>query len=121
MAVKNGCRTFRSDMGGFRILTMEERIAFRENFKAYRIAQRAKQRACLLNATPPWLTKQHFKDIEAKYKEAARLGISLQKSFHVDHIIPLRHSLVCGLHVAWNLQVLEKSENLKKSNSFIIV
>lgn len=40
--------------------------------------------------------------------------------FHVDHIIPLQHELVCGLHCLDNLQILEASKNLSKGNSFDI-
>ena len=48
-------------------------------------------------------------DVEAVYAEAA-------KSEHVDHIVPVNHPLVCGLHVPENLQVLPAKANLSKGN-----
>lgn len=38
--------------------------------------------------------------------------------WHVDHIIPLRNPLVCGLHVENNLQVIPAEVNHRKGNRF---
>lgn len=60
-------------------------------------------------ATPKWADKQAIADVyaEARYFQ-----------MEVDHIIPLNHGLVCGLHVWDNLQLLTKSQNCQKGNSF---
>ena len=76
----------------------------------------AKRRAQHLLASPNWLTKQHLDEILVFFQEAKRLSDANKIIYHVDHIIPLQGEEVCGLHVPWNLQVLEAIHNIKKSN-----
>lgn len=83
-------------------------------------AMSAKRKASKRKATPSWLTKEQLKEIKQFYILAQELAWLNQdgKPFHVDHIIPLQHDDVCGLHVPWNLQLLSQPENLSKLNSF---
>lgn len=66
----------------------------------------------LLQAKPKWADELKLKQI---YREAKERGLE------VDHIIPLKHTLVSGLHVPENLQLLTRSENAQKSNKFDIL
>lgn len=70
-------------------------------------------------ATPSWLTAEHKQDIKALYDLRDKLGNLCNSSYHVDHIVPLRGENICGLHVPWNLQILESSLNLAKRNTYI--
>lgn len=62
-------------------------------------------------ATPPW----HNQDLHDQMKEIYE---SAGPDEHVDHIVPLKHPLVCGLHVPWNLRVINEKKNLRKSNYY---
>lgn len=78
----------------------------------------ATRRALKLKATPKWLTKQQQSQITAIYAEAAIKTASTGFAHQVDHIVPLRSKIVCGLHVPWNLQILTAKNNREKSNFF---
>lgn len=67
------------------------------------------------NAIPHWA---NLKAIGAIYKEAARRSEIEGVSYHVDHVVPLKHRLVCGLHCETNLQILPAVDNLRKRNSW---
>ena len=79
----------------------------------YRRHQKAMRRAREIEAVPHWLTKQQRAEMRAIYVAARQIGPSVE----VDHIVPLRGRLVCGLHVPWNLQILPMVANRQKSAS----
>jgi len=98
------------------------------NQKAYQKANQdkcnahsAKRRSKKLNATPTWLTKEHFNEIGEFYKESQQLTKETGIPYQVDHIVPLQGETVSGLHVPWNLRVVTAEENIKKSNKLIEV
>ena len=68
-------------------------------------------------ATPKWLTIEHLNDIKHIYKKRNLLNNTTNIIHHVDHVVPLVSKYVCGLHVPWNLEVIEAGENLRKSNN----
>jgi alkylated DNA repair dioxygenase AlkB len=72
-------------------------------------AQKNAYKRRVKQACPSWVDQQQILEI---YLEAQKQGL------HVDHIVPLKHELVCGLHVPHNLQLLTKEENSSKSNKF---
>lgn len=76
--------------------------------KRRRRAYQAAREASKIMATPRWADLGVIKRIY----EACPSG------HHVDHIIPLKHHLVCGLHVPENLQYLPAVENIRKKNRF---
>lgn len=64
-----------------------------------------------------WATRE---GLNAFYEESKRLTAATGIEHQVDHIVPLIHPLVCGLHCEANLQVLTKAANLAKGNTFLI-
>lgn len=70
-------------------------------------ADQARRRAMELRAMPPWVDRAL---VDAVYSEAKAEGLS------VDHIVPLRSKIVCGLHVPANLRLMPLRENIAKGN-----
>lgn len=93
--------------------------AFKNRDKVKKLACSSKYRSCKINATPTWLTEDHYSEILDFYIICKMFRIYTGVEYHVDHIIPLRGSLVCGLHVPWNLQILTSTENISKNNRLI--
>lgn len=68
-----------------------------------------------VNASPAWANDQAITEL---YKLAKRLQVLTGVQYHVDHIDPLQSDIVCGLHIATNLQVIPATLNYEKSNRF---
>lgn len=89
--------------------------------KAY-VARKNKERnLAMKQATPRWAD---LDQIDIVYLEARRITRATKEAHSVDHIIPLIGTVsdelgerpVSGLHIAWNLRVLPRDENARKSN-----
>lgn len=63
--------------------------------------------------TPKWVNKFEIRVI---YTTAKMISEKTGIPHEVDHIIPILHKKVCGLHVPWNLQIITRKENHDKSN-----
>ena len=93
--------------------TLTQNRLWREKNRDRTRAYHAARRAAKAMATPPWTDKQALKVF---YAEAVRLTKETGVAYHVDHIVPLRSKLVCGLHNQFNLQVIPERLNHSKRN-----
>jgi hypothetical protein len=73
-----------------------------KSFKATIRKQRVKRQ------TPLWADIDKIRDIY----------VNRPDGYHVDHIIPLKGELICGLHVENNLQYLPAKDNISKKNKW---
>ena len=70
-------------------------------------------------AAPLWLTPAQWDAISDIYEEAEDMTHNEDEfDYHVDHIVPIKGVNVCGLHVPWNLQVMEARANKSKGNRY---
>jgi len=77
---------------------------------------RGSQRQFLIRAmaTPKWVDHTSILRVYKEARDRRKAG----ESVVVDHIIPIRHPKVCGLHVPWNLQIISRDANARKGNKF---
>lgn len=78
-----------------------------------RRATTAKRKASKLQATPAWANHDEIARI---YRLARELQELTGVPMHVDHIVPLQHPFVCGLHCERNLQIVPARFNEGKKN-----
>ena len=76
-------------------------------------AEQQKRETRKRQAMPSWADESAIARI---YKTAREATVATGVKHHVDHIVPLVSPIICGLHVAHNLQVLTATENVKKYN-----
>ena len=62
---------------------------------------------------PPWVK---ITDFERVCQEAIDKG----PDYELDHVIPMKGKLVCGLHVPTNIRVVLRKTNHAKSNKFLV-
>lgn len=96
------------------------RKAGRERIKggkyyAWQLSVNAARRAKAKQATPAWANKFF---IEQAYDIARKRSDVTGVKWEVDHIVPLKSDLVCGLHVESNLRVIPAWVNRSKKNRY---
>ena len=108
-----------------------QRRAYQNNPNIWKV-HAAKRRKDLNNNIS--LPKNAMDDLRDVYHTRDALTLAARSAgssecFHVDHVMPLKPNLInfngpkqrpfTGLHAPWNLQILEASENLSKSNKVL--
>lgn len=86
---------------------------YRKKFPHRVNALNAAYQATKIRATPPW---SNASKITECYAAAEILSMVTGDWYHVDHIVPLRSKVVCGLHCEANLRVLHGRDNQSKGN-----
>jgi len=117
--LKNGQNWRKSNKNRARAIGRKSCKIWRDNNKALNRAYSAKYYISKTQAIPSWyeFEKSLIEDIYIKRKELSDLTDTV---YHVDHIIPLNHPLVCGLHTINNLQIITATENMIKNNKYKI-
>lgn len=88
--------------------------AWRQNNRAYVTAKAAEKRAQSFGNLPLCYDLTEVIDVYELAEEFRQAGFKV----HVDHIVPLQHPLVCGLHTLANLRPCTAEGNNKKGNDY---
>ena len=90
---------------------------YRKYKHLYKDTSRIRRKRVLLASVH---TPEGERRMKLKYLEAQRLTLETGVEYVVDHIVPLAHKKVCGLHNDANTQVVTADFNKAKGNTFII-
>ena len=90
---------------------------YKKHKHLYRDNSRIRRKRLLLASV---FNEEGERRMKLKYLEAQRLTLETGVEYVVDHIVPLAHKLVCGLHNDANTQIVTAEENARKHNSFSI-
>jgi hypothetical protein len=86
---------------------------WQQNNQAKKKAQNLGYKAKKLQATPKWAD---LGKIVIEYELADWCTKMTGNKYHVDHIVPLKSKIVCGLHNEFNLRVILAKDNIIKGN-----
>lgn len=86
---------------------------WRETHRDYINGRKVQRILIAKQQTPKWSIPFFVREARALARLRTRMtGFE----WHVDHIVPLRHPLVCGLHSHTNIRVVPAVVNLRKNN-----
>ena len=107
------------------LAAMDRKSRYRNKNRALLRYKESMRRAKNFSALPPWLTDEQEQEILKRYINASEREIATGIGFDVHHKVPLvgkcpetGQHIVCGLHVPWNLKVMERTRNQALGDRF---